>query len=64
MSYFAILLLCSSPSALSCGMKANSNSFVSLEACVDEVQRVAEYYRQQGLFSVGSCVEVEIGEPV
>lgn len=62
MSYIAILLLCSSPSAFTCGTKVNPNSFASLEACMDEVQQVSEYYRQQGLISVGNCVEVKIGE--
>lgn len=64
MSYIAILLLCSSSSAFTCGTKANPNSFVSLEACIYEVQQVAEYYRQQGLISVGNCIKVKIGEPV
>lgn len=64
MSYIAILLLCSSPSAFTCGTKANPNSFVSLEACMEEVQQVAEYYRHQGQFSAGTCIKVKIGEPV
>jgi hypothetical protein len=63
-AYVAILLLCSSPSFTSCETHVNRDSFQSFDACMDDVNGVANYYQQQGAYTVGSCFEVKIGEPV
>lgn len=62
--YVAVLLLCSSPSFTSCETQANRNSFQSIDDCLYDVNGVADYYRQMGAYTVGNCVEVQIGEPV
>lgn len=64
MSYIAIILICSSPAAMSCEIKANPNSFYALDACMSEVTSVQRYLQEQGAFAVGNCVEVNLGEPV
>ena len=64
MSYIAILLICSSPVAMSCEIKANPDSFYALDACMSEVTSVQRYLRDQGVFAVGTCFEVNLGEPV
>lgn len=64
MSYIAILLICSSPAAMSCEIKAKPDSFYTLDACMSEVTSVQRYLRDQGVFAVGTCFEVNLGEPV
>lgn len=64
MSYIAIILICSSPVAMSCEMKANPDSFYELDACMSEAASVQRYLQDQGVFAVGTCFEVNLGEPV
>tara|TARA_R110001606_G_scaffold228379_1_gene376371 strand:+ start:1983 stop:2177 length:195 start_codon:yes stop_codon:yes gene_type:complete len=64
MVYIAIILLCSSPSALSCEMKGKPESFYALDACLSEVSGVQQYFLSQGMYAVGNCLAVTLGEPV
>jgi hypothetical protein len=64
MAYIAIIFFCSSPAAVSCEIKANPDSFYELDACLFEARAVQRYLRDLGTFAVGSCIEVNLGEPV
>lgn len=64
MSYIAIILVCFSPASITCDLKANPNSFSSLDKCLSEVSQVANYYIQQGVYADGNCIEVKIGVPL
>ena len=64
MSYIAIILICSSPASVSCGIKAKPESFQSLDACMSEISAVQRYLQAQGAYAVGNCAAVKLGEPV
>ena len=64
MSYIAIILICSSPAAMSCEIKAKPDSFYKLDVCMSEVTSVQRYLRDRGAFVGGNCSEGNCGEPV
>jgi len=63
MAYIAIILLCSTPSALSCEIKGKPESFYELDECLSEVSGVQQYLLSRGIYAVGNCITVTLGEP-
>ena len=56
------MLLCSTPSALSCEVMAKTEAtFITEEACAQEAVLVAKYFQQQGYLAVPQCTKIKIG---
>jgi len=56
--WVAIMLVCFNPSALSCEVRAKSESFYSEEDCKKEAEAVAASMLQKNVYAVPACFKV------
>ena len=60
--WVAIMLLCSTPAAMSCEVMAKTESaFPTEQACAQEALLVARYFQSKGYLAVPECVKIKMG---
>ena len=60
--WVALMLLCSTPAALSCEVMAKTEAtFQTEEACSQEAILVARYFQQKGYLAIPECEKIKMG---
>ena len=56
--WVGIMLMCMSPSALSCQVIAKPEAFYTEQSCLEEAAAFADDLRSQGVYAVPACVKI------
>ena len=56
--WVGIMLMCLSPSALSCQVIAKPEAFYSEQDCLDESAKLTETLLAKGVYAVPACVKI------
>jgi len=60
--WVAIVIACSTPSALSCNAIMKPTPFATEAKCREDVQMAIQYFYEKGVYAKAGCESVKIGD--
>lgn len=60
--WVAIVIACSTPSALDCNAIMKPTPFATEAKCREDVQMAIRYFYEKGIYAKAGCQKIQIGE--